>query len=202
VTQAANDAARVRLAVGVSTGTVTASFDTASTSTILGNAVSAGSVGTYVLVPTGTSLVVTWSGGAVTLPTNTISGGGDYTLLVADGPAAGTATAALLPDDNARSTNTTQPVKMRLVDGATTTNPIALSVGTDFIGGVAHGAASAYVLTEASGSTATKVEVSDGVTILCTGLTTLSATPTVYSVFALGTLPASPVGPCVIRADR
>jgi len=91
---------------------------------------------------------------------------------------------------------------MRLVDGATTTNPIALSVGTDFIGGVAHGAASAYVLTEASGSTATKVEVSDGVTILCTGLTTLSATPTVYSVFALGTLPASPVGPCVIRADR
>ena len=202
VTQAANTSARVRLAVGVGAGTVTASFDTASTSTILGNAVSAGSVGTYVLVPTGTSLVVTWSGGAVTLPTNTISGGGDYTLLVADGPAAGTATAALLPDDNARSTNTTQPVKMRLVHGATTTNPIALSVGTDFIGGVAHGAASAYVLTEASGSTATKVEVSDGVTILCTGLTTLSATPTVYSVFALGTLPASPVGPCVIRADR
>ena len=202
VTQAANDAARVRLAVGVGTGTVTASFDAASTSTVLGNAVSAGSVGTYRIVPTGTTLAVTWSGGTVTLPTTTISGGGDYTLLVADGPAAGMATATLLPDDNARSTNTTKPVKMRLVHGAATTNPIALSVGTDFIGGVAQGTASAYVLTEASGSTATKVEITDAGTILCTGLTTLSATPTVYSVFALGALPASPVGPCIIRADR
>ena len=42
------------------------------------------SVGTYRLVPTGTSLVVTWSGGTVALPANTISGGGDYTLLVSD----------------------------------------------------------------------------------------------------------------------
>ena len=81
---------------------------------------------------------------------------------------------------------------MRLVHGATTASPIALTVGTDFIGGVAPGTASAYVLTEASGSTATKVEITDGGTILCTGLTTLSATPTVYSVFALGVLPATP----------
>jgi hypothetical protein len=194
VTQAANASARVRLAVGVGSGTVTASFDTASSSTVLGNAVSAPLVGTYQLVPTGTSLVVTWSGGSVALPTNTISGGGDYTLLVSDGPAAGTATATLLADDNARSTNTDKPVKMRLVHGAATANAIALSVGSDFIGGVLRGFASPYVLTEASSTTATKVEVSDGATVLCTGLTTLSATPTVYSVFALGILPTNPVG--------
>jgi len=199
VTQAANASARVRLAVGVGSGTVTASFG----STVLGSAVSAPSVGTYLLVPTGTNLVVTWSGGVnVTLPTNTITGGSDYTLLVSDGATAGTPIATLLADDNARSTNTTKPVKMRLVHGATTANAIALSVGSDFIGGVTRGTASPYVLTEASSTTATKVEVSDGATILCTGLTTLSATPTVYSVFALGILPTNPVGPCVIRTDR
>ena len=61
VTQAANTSARVRLAVGVDTGTVTASFDTASASTSLGSMVAAPSVGTYRLVPTGGSLVVTWT---------------------------------------------------------------------------------------------------------------------------------------------
>ena len=201
VTQAANTSARVRLAVGVGTGTVTASFDTASTSTSLGMNVPTGVVGTYQLVPTGTTLSVIWTGGSVTLPAGTIAGGGDYTLLVTtDTPAATTATATLLSDDNARSTNTAEPVKVRLVHGATTTNPIGMTVGSDFIGGVAHGAASGYVLTEASPSgTTTKVEITDGGTILCTGLATLTAT-TVYSVFALGNLPGAPVGPCVVRA--
>ena len=214
VTQAANASARVRLAVGVGSGTVTASFNKAGDSTLLGNAVAAPLVGTYRLVPTDSTLEVTWTGGAVQVPANAISGGGDYTLLVANA-AGGGATATLLADDNTRSTNSAKPVKMRLVHGAAAASsptspappsspapPIALTVGTDFIGGVASGTASAYVLSEASGSTATKVEITDGSTILCTGLTTLSATPTVYSVFALGALPASPVGPCIIRADR
>ena len=67
VTQAANASARVRLAVGVGTGTVTASFDTASASDVRSASnVGAPSVGTYRLVPTGTSLSVTWTGGTVT----------------------------------------------------------------------------------------------------------------------------------------
>ena len=201
VMQATNASARVRLAVGVGSGTVTASFNQAGDSTVLGNAVSAPTVGSYALVQTGSSLEITWSGGTVTLPANTISGGGDYTLLVANTPAGGAA-ATLISDDNSVSTNTAKPVKMRLVHGATTADPIALSVGTDFIGGVLPGTASAYILTEASGATTTKVEITDAGIVLCTGLTTLSATPTVYSVFALGGLPANPVGPCVIRADR
>ena len=136
VTQAANDSARVRLAVGVGTGTVTASFDTATTSTVLGNDGPRAFGGNLPTRPDRHQPRGHLDGGTVTLPTNTISGGGDYTLLVSDGPAAGTAIATLLADDNARSTNTTRPVKMRLVHGATTANPIALSVGSDFIGGV------------------------------------------------------------------
>ena len=202
VTQAANASARVRLAVGVGTGSVSASFNTAAESISLGAMVSAPSVGTYRLVPTGASLEVTWSGGAVTLPSNAPSGGGDYTLLVANPGGGEPATATLLVDDNARSTNAAKPVKMRLVHGATNLNAVALSVGADFIGGVAPGRASGYILTEASGSTATKVEITANGSILCTGLATLSATPTVYSVFALGLLPGTTVGPCVIRADR
>ena len=202
VTQAANASARVRLAVGVGTGTVTASYDTASASQPLGSMVAAPSVGTYRLVPTGANLVVSWTGGSVTVPTAAISGGRDYTVLVANAGGGSVATATLLTDGNAVSSNATKPVKMRLVHGATNVNPISLDVGADVIGPVAAGTASAYILTEASGSTATKVEISAGGSILCTGLATLSATPTVYSVFALGPLPASPVGPCLIRADR
>ena len=200
VTQAANASARVRVAIGVGTGKVTAKYG----ATTLGIDVAAPSVGTYQLVRVASAdnFTITIDGNVVSPPESTITGGGDYTLLVSDLDPA-TAIATLLTDNNARSTNTAKPVKMRLVHGATTTNPIALTVGSDFIPDLVAGKASAYVLTEASGSTATKVEITNGgVTPLCTSLVTLSATPTVYSVFALGALPASPVGPCIIRTDR
>jgi hypothetical protein len=198
ITQAANTSARVRLAVGVDAGTVNASVNSES----LGSMVAAPSVGAYRLVSAGVVPTVSWSGGAVSPVTGTTSAGGDYTLLVSNPGGGEPAKATLLVDDNARSTNTTKPVKMRLVHGATNLSAIALAVGADFIGGVAPGTASGYILTEASGSTATKVEITANGSVLCTGLATLSATPTVYSVFALGALPADPIGPCVIRADR
>ncbi|MEO5882656.1 MAG: DUF4397 domain-containing protein [Caldimonas sp.] len=201
VTPLANASARVRLVVGVGSGTVVASYDTATASTALGNA-AAPSVGTYRSVPAAANLALTWSGGTLTLPTNAISGGGDYTLLVFDGPTAGTAIATLLPDDNARSTNGAKPVKIRLVHGASNANDAELDVGSDFIGSVAPGTASSYLLTEASGATATLIEVIAGGVKLCSGTATLSATPTVYSVFVLGNLPSVPLGACILRADR
>jgi len=202
VTAVANASARVRLVVGVGSGTVMASYVTATSSTTLGDA-AAPSVGTYRNVPAGANLAVTLSGGGiVTLPTNAISGGGDYTLLVFDGPTAGTAIATLLTDDNARSTNGAKPVKIRLVHGAGDTRKADLDVGSDFIGGVGQGEASPYLLTEASGATATLLQVTVGVVKLCSGTATLSAAPTVYSVFVLGNLPATPLGPCILRADR
>jgi len=203
VAQAANASARVRLAVGVGTGKVSASFDTASTSTSLGSDVGAPSVGTYRLVPTGTSLSVTWTGGTVAVPAVVLTGGADYTLLVTtDTPAATTATATLLSDDNSLSTNTAKPNRVRLVHGATTTSVLSMTVGTNPVDNVAHGTASGYILAEASGATQTTVTVRQGTTILCTGTQALSAT--VYSVFALGNLDGTPgtAGPCIVVNDR
>jgi len=197
VSQVTNTFARVRLVVG--TGSVTASFGT----TTLGADVSAPSVGQYVLVKAATAaadLVVTRNGVAVTPSAPIVlEGGKDYTLLVG---AAGGANATLLPDDNARSTNATKPVKIRLVHGASNANPASLDVGSDATGAVAPGDDSPYILTEASGATATTISVTAGGTLLCTGTATLSATPTVYSVFVLGTLPTTPVSACLLRTDR
>lgn len=194
VTPADNDSARVRLAVGVGSGTVTAAYQGVS----LGSAVAAPSVGTYRTVKTGTALTVTWSGGDVTPPTNSISGGGDFTLLVSEGATAATATAALIADDNSRSTNAAKPVKIRLVHGASNRADASLTVGSDAINSVSAGTASPYLLTEASGSTATPIEAFIGGAKVCTGTATLSTTPTVYSVFLLG----SPSGACLLRTDR
>lgn len=202
ITQAANASARVRLAVGVGTGTVSASFDTAA-NTALGSNVGAPSVGTYRLVPIGTSLSVTWTGGTVLVPVVALAGGADYTVLVTtDTPTGTTATATLLLDDNSLSTNAAKPDRVRLVHGATTSSDLSMTVGTNSVDNVAHGMASAYILSEASGSTATPVTVRQGTTTLCTGSTTFSASPTVYSVFALGNLNGTSVGPCIVVNDR
>ncbi len=200
VTQAANASARVRLAVGVGTGTVSASFDMSSTNTPLGSDVGAPSVGPYRLVQTDTNLLVTWTGGTVAVLAAVLTGGADYTLLVTtDTPTGTTATATFLPDDNSLSTNAAKPDRVRLVHGATTSNDLSMTVGTNPVGNVAHGAASPYILSEASGPTATPVTVRQGTTTLCTGSTTLSASPTVYSVFALGTLNGAS---CIVVNDR
>ncbi|MEP7303727.1 MAG: DUF4397 domain-containing protein [Caldimonas sp.] len=201
VTSVANGFARVRLAVGTTAGPVTATFGTTS----LGTSLAAPSLGAYRLVKVTTPATdpfVAVPGFTVTLPTGTIAGGGDYTLLVADTATPGTVAAALLPDDNARSTNGAKPVKIRIVHGANNANDASLSVGSDFIGSVARGTESAYILTEASGAAATLIEVTAGGVKLCGGTATLSAAPTVYSVFVLGTLPATPLGACILRADR
>jgi hypothetical protein len=202
VTQAANASARMRLAVGVGSGQVSAKFEAATSDISLGSEVGAPSVGTYRLVPTtGTTLSVTWKGDSVTVPQVTLTGGADYTLLVTtDSPVATTATATFLADDNSLSTNTAKPNRIRLVHGATTTSVLSMTVGTNPVDNVLHGAASPYILAEASGSTQTTVTVRQGTTVLCTGTSALSAT--VYSVFALGNLDGSSVGPCIVVNDR
>jgi hypothetical protein len=130
--------------------------------------------------------------GTVTVPPVVLTGGADYTLLVTtDSPTGTTATATLLPDDNSLSTNAAKPDRVRLVHGATTSNELSMTVGTNPVDNVVHGAASAYILSEASGSTVTPVTVRLGTTTLCTGPTTLSASPSVYSSSPSATWTAS-----------
>ncbi len=66
------------------------------------------------------ALEVTWTGGAVTAADEHDQRRRRLHPAGGHGTRPATATATLLPDDNARSTNAAKPVKMRLVHGATT----------------------------------------------------------------------------------
>ena len=197
VTPLANSTVRMRLAVGVGMGTVSAKLGT----TPLGSDIGSPSVGPYFLVPTGANPLITWTGGTVEVPVAGLTGGADYTLLVTtDTPTSTTAKAAFLTDDNSLSTNTAKPNRVRLVHGVTTTSDLSMIVGTNPSANAVHGDVSTYVLTEASGSTDTTITVRRGTTTLCTGTSPLVAS--VYSVFALGNLDGSSVGPCIVVNDR
>ena len=194
MTQAANDfGAACALAVGVGTGTVTASFDTATASTRSAASVAAPSVGTYRLVPTGSQPRGHLdAAAAVTLPTTAISGGGDYTLLVSDGPTAGTAIATLLADDNAPLHQHHQAGEDCAWSTASTRpSSDALTVRQRLHRRCPRRQPSAYVL---RGDRLDRDQGRDhrSAAQLCTGLATLSATPTVYSVFALGSAGRQP----------
>ncbi len=206
VTQALNASARVRIAVGVGVGKqAAATIGTAS----LGVPAPSSTVGAYTQVSataTQASVAITDSTGTTTVtPTIALTAGADYTLLVTGNA---TTPVTLLIDNNALSTNATKPAKIRLVNGANRATagnlgPASLTVGSIFVGTAELGAASGYTLVEASGATATVVEVkTTGGTVLCTGSASFTATPTVFSVFVLGDLSGTPVGPCLIRADR
>lgn len=123
----------------------------------------------------------------------------DATLLV-NGTAA--STPVLIADNNAVSTSSTYPVKLRLVNGlngATSTATLTddyVSVGD----GAASGSASSYQQVAASAALA-RIEASYGASSLCLSTDATLTSGHVYSVFLLGDLPTA-VSTCIIRVDR
>lgn len=198
LTATPSTSARIRLAVGAAGGAaVTASVN----GVALGTGLSAPAVGNYKLVPAG-PLTIDMSVGGVTASNVaglTATSGADLTLLVT-----GTAASApiLIPDDNSASTSTTNPVKLRLVNGMSgLANTAVLTDDFDNIGdGAAFGTATEYAQVAASSALA-RLEATSGVKQLClSSLVTLNAN-NVYTVFLLGDVPAvAPV--CTLRLDR
>src|ERR1019366_10752854 len=92
------------------------------------------------------------AGPPVPAPGLTAPAGADLTLLVA-GTAA--STPVLIADDNSVSTSTTNPVKLRLVNGMNGTNPVILTDNYNNIGeAAAFGTSSGYAQVPASAALA------------------------------------------------
>ena len=180
LTPALSASARLRVAVST-TG------DAAVDATINGTTVAAAqpskTVGAYVTVPSGALTGTLSIGGAAVTPTlpSSIAAGADLTLLVTD-----TGTATLITDDNTASTSTTNPVKIRLVNGAIGSGSIAMTVNSTLAAsGVAFKTASASKQIAASAGTAT-IAIS-GTAAAPTNLTAQTfETGNAYVVFVLG----------------
>ena len=180
LTPALSSSARLRVAVST---TGDATVDANINGTTVAAAQPSKSVSGYVTVPSGALTATLSVGGVAVTPSlsGSIAAGADLTLLVTD---AGTAT--LITDDNTASTSTTNPVKIRLVNGVNNSNPIAMSVNSTLAAsGVGFKSASASKQIAVSAGTAT---------IAVTGTTTpppnLTAqtfeTGNAYVVFVLG----------------
>ncbi|MCE9658538.1 MAG: DUF4397 domain-containing protein [Burkholderiales bacterium] len=205
LTQALNSSARVRLAVGVTTGnTVTASVGGVS----LGLSSIPRTITSYKLVPSGTVTADVSISGATSVPTSiTLVGGTDYTLLVAGTSSVPT----LITDNNALSANTAKPVKIRLVNGTNgaltgALGPAQLAVGSTRLEYTEFAAASPYIFVESSTATAITLDVRTTTNaVLCTSTSTLPAAAGVFTVFVLGDVPPqAPAAPpiCLLVTDR
>lgn len=195
---AANTSARIRLAVGAAgAASVTANAN----GVALGTGLSAPAVGNYKLVPAGPLTIDMTVGGTTdnNVAGLTASPGADLTLLVT-----GTSATApiLIADDNSASTSTTNPVKLRLVNGMNgLANTVQLIDDFDNVGdGIAFGSASAYAQVPASSALA-RLEATAGVRQLCLSTAVTLNAGSIYTVFLLGDPPAT-AGPCTLRLDR
>jgi hypothetical protein len=203
LTPALNASARVRLAVGVAAGnTVTAQVG----SVQLAAGAIPRTVTGYTVVPSGAvSAEIALNGGTTVGTDLTLAGGADYTLLVAGTSSVPT----LIADDNSLSTNTAKPIKLRLLNGTNgATNaslgPTTLVMNSGLlVGGIEFGKASNYVFVESSTSIAVPFEVrTANNTVLCMSSSTLSATPSVLTIFTLGDPPTGSVPACLLQPDR
>ena len=192
---ASNASARMRLAVGATGGTVTATANGVS----LGTNLPAPAVGSYVLIPSGpVTLATTVGGTALADPGLNAAPGADLTLLVA-GPA-GTPP-VLIPDNNAASTSTANPVKLRLVNGIAGSSSATLTDNYINVGSTtAFGASSGYGQVQASAALAL-LQASAGTLQLCQSVNVTLTSGGVYTVFLLGNVPSAPVA-CTITADN
>jgi Domain of unknown function (DUF4397) len=196
LTATPSTSARIRLAVGATaSAAVTASVN----GVALGTGLIAPAVGNYKLVPAG-PLTIDMTVNGVTASNVaglTATSGADLTLLVT-----GTAASApvLIADDNSASTSTTNPVKLRLVNGMNGLGTAVLTDDFDNIGdGAAFGTATAYAQVPASSALA-RLEATSGVTLCLSSLVTLNAN-SVYTVFLLGDVPPAATT-CTLRLDR
>lgn len=189
--------ARLRVAVGAAGGAaVTASANGVALTTGL----TAPAVSSYRLVPAG-ALTINLTVGGVAADASGLSAapGADLTLLVT-----GTAATppALIQDDNSISTSTTNPVKLRLVNGMNgLTSPAILTDDFNNVGdGALIGTATVYAQVPASSALA-RIEATSGNTQLCLATDVTLNAGSVYSVFLLGDVPSAPPS-CTIRVDR
>lgn len=190
-----NTNARVRLAAAVSGG---ASVSAGAGSAAIDSVSAAPAVGTYAVVPASGALNVSVGGASVAAPAAALQAGRDYTLLVHG--ASGSATAALLEDDN-RLPASTGSVKMRLVNGLTG-SAAGLTLVADFnpvATGVLPGAASAYGTVAADTAMEVDVTSSTSSTPVFSRTALSIAGSSVYTVFVLGDS-GSPQG--ILRRDR
>jgi hypothetical protein len=177
----ANSIARVRVvADGDSQVSVTLG------STVLATAAPSPSAGEYTTVPVGTfSPTITVGSGTVsgvTLPA--IAAGNDYTLLVtgtSSNPAA-----ALISDNNTPSTNATNTVKVRVVDGLNNgSGAVSATVDGKSVGTASFGSASSYTNILPSSGTSTVHAIITGSTPADLVNMTFSA-GAVYTIFIYG----------------
>jgi hypothetical protein len=191
-----NTQARLRVAAGVTNGgSVTASVG----GTTVGTGLASPVASTYALVPAGTqSVVLSVNGTALAAPTNPLTAGADYTLLVYGSPTS--PVASWLQDDNHLPTDATQ-AKLRLVNGVSPlTTPLALT--SDFLpiaSNIAPGTASGYG--SILGTTTAKLSVTAAgqSTALFSAVDQVLSANSNYTLFVVGS-DASAVG--ILRKDR
>ena len=190
-----NTQARVRVVAGVDAG--------GSVNVVLGSRTLAGSlrspsVGPYALVDAGdAALAVRVNGVAQASQTRTFEAGTDYTLLVHGGAAA--PAVVRVADDN-RLPTTASRVRIRLVNGASVADPLALSVDYAAVASdVPAGAASSYVTLVSNSSARVDVTAPSAVNALFSDTDANLQAYGVYTVFMLGGN-AEPTG--VMRKER
>ncbi len=192
-----NNSARLRVAVGASGG---AAVSVSANGVRLATQLAAPAVSSYKVVDAGAlTLDLSVGGSAVAAGGLSLAAGADATLLVV-----GTAASApvLIADDNSKSTSSTRPVKLRLVNGMTDAASTAvLTVDYDSVAdGAASGMASSYATVPASAALA-RLEASVGSTVLCLSQDVTLNSGGVYTVFLLGDPPVATTS-CTLRVDR
>jgi hypothetical protein len=188
-----NPYARVRAVAGILSGSnIYASLG----GTTLLTAAGANTVSQYALVQAGNpTLALTLNGGALTPSDQAVTAGGDYTILILNGPDVAGTTTTLIPDNNRLPTTTTY-AKISLVNAMSSLgDPITLNVNyTPVANSVALGNSSAPVQVTAGSNTEIDTVDAANSTALYTNnsLATLTGSG-VYYLFMFGSATA-PVG--------
>ena len=199
LTSIKNTKARIRGAVGISNGAMTSIR--VGGSTLFSNA-TAGAIGSsYAQIDAGSVAVsLTVDGNSVAIPNQTLTAGGDYTLLAWNDTSGTHAT--LITDDN-RLPSGSGKAKLRLINGMSGFgDPLSLSIDYSPISeGVALGESSTS--SEVDGGTDFQIDVYSSLTttnvLTKTSITLQSAT--VYTMFLAGSASSSQVSG-ILRKDR
>ncbi len=176
-----NTNVRVRIAANTSDISSTNSVSVSAGGTSLGSSATSPTVGSYVLVPSGT-LAITVNGGGCTGSSITATAGEDLTLLVTGLTSAPVCTAIV--DDNTRPAGGT--AKLRVVNGVNSGGNISLAYDSlTLASNVAFGTASSATAGTVNSGIVATIAVNSGSTQLYTTSATLESQG-VYSVFMLG----------------
>lgn len=192
----ANTIARLRV---VADGASNAKVSVTLNGTAFATASPSPSVGDYMTVAVGalspTITVGTGTTTGFTLPA--AAAGNDYTLLVTG--TAGAPAAVLITDNNTPSTNATNTVRARVINGLNGTNgAVSATIDGKSIGTAAFGAASAYTNILPSSGTSTVSGITTGTNPADLTSKTFSA-GNVYTIFIYGDAAAPTLAPVIDR---